>query len=474
MVHLAAGILLLLAALALRGASPNRYIRRKLLLSAWMFAAYTGAVALAAFAGLTADVARQIGFAQPLLLVFGIVNALVVLAINPWRADRVPERFPSIVQDALIIALFALASSLFLQERVLATTAAGAVILGFALQDTLGNLFAGLAIQIEKPFRVGHWVTIGGQNGLVSEITWRATKIRTKAGNFVIVPNSVLARESITNYSEPTMETRVEVEVGAGYETPPNDVKAAIRAVLGDEPLLVQGREPEVLLVDFGNSAIMYRVRVWTTDFAADDRIRDRVRSQIYYAFRRRGINIPYPIQVQLEAPAPPPDDQPRRDAALDAVEIFAPLTPSQRSELAVAARSSLYGAGEAIVREGDQGSSMFVVRTGEATVTLARSQGAVAHLGCGDFFGEMSLLTGEPRTATVTASTDCELLEIGVDAFRRVVLSDATVVERITSVVSARRSALDAHRGAQTAGPVSREAPQSFLTRVRQFLKLS
>ena len=108
---------------------------------------------------------------------------------------------------AHVVALFALAATLFLQERVLATTAVGAVILGFALQDTLGNLFAGLAIQIEKPFRVGHWVTIGGQNGLVSEITWRATKIRTKGGNFVIVPNSVLARESITNYSEPTLET---------------------------------------------------------------------------------------------------------------------------------------------------------------------------------------------------------------------------------------------------------------------------
>ena len=84
------------------------------------------------------------------------------------------------------------------------------MILGLALQDTLGNLFAGLAIQIEKPFRVGHWVTIGGKDGLVSEITWRATKIRTKAGNFVIVPNSALARDTITNYSEPTLETRID------------------------------------------------------------------------------------------------------------------------------------------------------------------------------------------------------------------------------------------------------------------------
>ena len=95
-------------------------------------------------------------------------------------------------------------ATLILRDRVMATTAVGAVVIGLALQDTLGNLFAGLAIQIEKPFRVGDWVTIGGQDGIVSEITWRATKMRTKAGNFVVVPNSMLAKDTITNYCEPT------------------------------------------------------------------------------------------------------------------------------------------------------------------------------------------------------------------------------------------------------------------------------
>ena len=118
----------------------------------------------------------------------------------------------------------------------MATTAVGAVVIGLALQDTLGNLFAGLAIQIEKPFRVGDWVTIGGQDGLVSEITWRATKMRTKAGNFVVVPNSVLAKDTITNYSEPTRAMRLHVEVGASYEVPPNLVKSVIRAALRNAP----------------------------------------------------------------------------------------------------------------------------------------------------------------------------------------------------------------------------------------------
>ena len=476
MAQIIVGVVVLLLTLALRGASANRYIRSKLLVSCWLFAAYAVAAGLSRYAPLPPDIVRQVGVGAPLLLVFGVINVFVVLLINPWSVDRIPDQFPNIVQDAIIIALFAIAATLLLQERVLATTAVGAVILGFALQETLSNLFAGLAIQIEKPFRVAHWVTIGGQNGLVSEITWRATKIRTKAGNFVIVPNSVVARETITNYSEPTLETRVEVEVGAGYETPPNEVKAAIRDAIRDESLITQGREPEVLLVDFGASALVYRVRVWTTDFAADERIRDRLRSHIYYAFRRRGIVIPYPIQVEIQKPEGPaaPQDRSALADALAPVEIFASLSDPQRAELVDASRLALYAAGEIIVREGDAGSSMFVMSSGEAIVTLGETEGEVTRVTKGGFFGEMSLLTGEPRSATVTAATDCELLEIRADAFRRVVLPDPALVERISSAVSVRRAELESHRTARTSHPAAAEAPHTFLARVRHFLRLS
>src|SRR4030095_9059549 len=121
---------------------------------------------------------------------------------------------------------------------IVATTAVGAVVIGFALQDTLGNLFAGLAIQIEKPFRVGHWVHIAGHDGMVHEITWRATKIRTKAGNLLIVPNSTLSKEPITNYSEPFLPTRLEVEVGASYNDPPEEVQAASLEALEHAPMI--------------------------------------------------------------------------------------------------------------------------------------------------------------------------------------------------------------------------------------------
>jgi CRP-like cAMP-binding protein len=315
-------------------------------------------------------------------------------------------------------------------------------------------------------------VTIGGIDGLVSEVTWRATKIRTKAGNFVVVPNSVVAKETITNYSEPTQETRLEVEVGAGYETPPNEVKRVIAHALRSEPLILESREPEILIVDFASSAVTYRVRVWTTDFAADMRVRDRVRSHIYYAFRRHGINIPYPIQVQIEQ-GPAADVGTVNTTLLDGVEIFASLTGEQREQLAAASRAELFEAGQDIVREGELGASMFIVKRGEAAVTLAHAAGEVARHREGGYFGEMSLLTGDTRSATVTAATDCEVIEIGADAFRRLVLADAAILDRVTAAVSKRRLELEQHRATRTMEPAVVEAPHTLVDRVRRFLRL-
>jgi len=468
-----AGSALLFLAILLRSATVNRYVRSRLLVSALIFAAYAAASAFIAYGRLPAAVVGQLDTAIRLFLTFGVANAIVVLAINPWRVDRIPEHFPNIVQDTIVIGLFGLAAMLFLPDKVVATTAVGAVVIGFALQDTLGNLFAGLAIQIEKPFRVGQWVTIGGKDGLVSEITWRATKIRTKAGNFVVVPNSVLSRDTITNYSEPTRETRLEVTVSAGYDAPPNEVKEAILTALRGEPSILPNPPAEVLLSDFADSAVSYHVRVWTTEFATDERVRDSVRSRVYYAFHRHGIAFPYPVRVNIESKRHlEPTEEHGRSSTLDGVEILAALSPTQRAQLASMSKLLLYGAGEVIAHEGDSGASMFVLRRGEAVVTVAGAEGELARLQRGAFFGEMSLLTGDRRSATVTALTDCELLEISVDAFRRVVMTDAVSLERVAAAVSTRRAELERHRAARAAVTPEVETPQTFLERVRRFLR--
>jgi small-conductance mechanosensitive channel/CRP-like cAMP-binding protein len=470
-----AGAALVVTSLGLRRATINRHIRGRLLLSAILFAVFTLTAASLYWLSISADLAETLQSINWLVITFATVNLVVALSINPWRVDRIPDRFPNIVQDTLVIALFALVATLILRDRMMATTAVGAVVIGLALQDTLGNLFAGLAIQIEKPFRVGDWVTIGGQDGLVSEITWRATKMRTKAGNFVVVPNSVLARDIITNYCEPTRSLRLQVEVGASYEVPPNVVKSVIGEALQSAPEILHDRAPEVLLAEFGNSSVVYRVRFWVNDFETDERSKDLVRSIIYYAFKRNNITIPYPIQVEMTA-----DEGgvvPVRHAvaadALASVPLFSPLSPEERNALLAVAKPVQYATGEAIVRQGQAGKSLFVVVRGEAAVTLAGTSGEVARLRAGDVFGEMSLLTGEARTATVTAATDCDLVEIDAEGFRSVALANPPVLEHVTSVAAARREGLDRHRESHTASPSAVEIRQSLLARVRHFLRL-
>lgn len=470
-----AGVALVAIALGLHRATVNRHIRGRLLLSAGLFAVYALTAAALNWPQLPADTRQTLEELNPLVAVFAAVNLVVALSINPWRVDRVPERFPNIVQDTLVIALFAVIATLIMRDRVLATTAVGAVVIGLALQDTLGNLFAGLAIQVEKPFRVGDWVTIGGTDGLVSEVTWRATKMRTKDGNFVVVPNSVLARDTITNYCEPLRMVRLHVDVGVSYDAAPNLVKTVIADALQSTSILSHERPVDVLVWDFAASAITYRVHFWITDFAVDERAYDFVRSRIYYAFKRQGITIPYPIQVEMsaeEGSLTPPRDSIGPEA-LKPAPLFASLSEDERAQLIAVARGVLYASGEPIVRQGQPGGSLFVVVSGEASVTLAGTDGEVARLRPGDVFGEMSMLTGEPRTATVAAATDCRLLEIGAEDFRRVVLANPPVLDRIAAVAAARRDELSRHRETRTTTAAVPEVDQSLLRRIRDFLRL-
>ena len=468
------GLALFVAALALRAATKNRHVRARLLASAVTFVVYTLLAAAPRFGLLSASMLEALATIRPLFIVFGVINGVVALVINPWRLDRLPDRFPTIVQDTIVIGLFALGATLLLQEKVFATTAVGAVVLGFALQDTLGNLFAGLAIQIEKPFRVGHWVRIADIDGQVSEITWRATKVRTKAGNFVVVPNSKLSGDIIINYSEPNLDTRIEVLIGVTYDAAPNEVKAVIRAAIEDEPLISKARAPEVLVADFADSAVTYKVWVWTLDFAVDEYIGDRIRSAVYYAFRRQGIEIPYPMQTQLIRRDKPvqPGIGAAGNATLRAVPIFAALGDEAKARLAAATTIGCYEGADVIVHQGEAGTSMFVVVTGEVVVTIEPDGQEVARIGPGGFFGEMSLLTGAPRNATVRTTRDSNLLEITVDAFRRFVLENPAAVEQIGVAVANRRAELERRRAAGAAA-VHVEAPETLVDRIRRFLGL-
>src|SRR5687767_14836904 len=373
--HLIAGAAALVLALAISSFTANRLVRRKLRLSIFLLGAYVvGHIVAAVRPDLwPADNSKFYSFEQ-LALAAALINLFVVALLNPVREDRVPDRFPSIVQDAVVIGVLLLMATFAFGTEFVATSAVSAVVLGFALQDTLGNAIAGLAIQSEKPFKVGHWVKVGDFEGRITEVTWRATKLRTKQGNFAILPNNIVAKEAIINFSEPALPLRLEVEVGASYMAPPNKVKAAMMEALRHCSRVLAAPAPDVVLVAFDASAITYRARFWIDDYAADEVSRDEVRTAIFYAFQRHEIEIPYPIQVEYERSVAAPDAAARHgeeEGLLAGVDLLSSLPPEARTQIALSAPMAVYGSGETIVRQAEQGQSMFVVLDGEVRVVL-------------------------------------------------------------------------------------------------------
>jgi small-conductance mechanosensitive channel len=479
--HLLMGVAAAAATLAISNFSVNRTVKRKLKLSTFLFAAYVAANLIVFLrpevigAG-KEHVDAQLRAFERLAFAGALINLLVISLLNPLREDRASERVPTILQDAIVIGLLLLVSTFVFDEKLLTTSAVSAVVIGFALQDTLGNAFAGLAIQSERPFHVGHWIRVGEFEGRVAEVTWRATKLRTKSGNFVILPNNLVSKEAITNYSEPSVPTRLEVEVGASYTCPPNQVKAAMREAMAQVPCVLAAPPPDVLVMAFADSAITYRARFWVVDYELDDEAGDQVRAAIYYAFSRRGIEIPFPIQVQYDLDPPRPDEttgETHREALLKQVDLFGSLTDEQRRAIAAATRMRTYGEGEVIVREGEPGQSMYVVASGKVAVVLEPEKRTVATIERGGYFGEMSLLTGEVRSATVVAQGDSVVLEVDAELFRKLALESPHAIERIGVEAITRKSELAQARNAAR-GVALADAPASLLSRMKRFLRLT
>jgi hypothetical protein len=289
----------------------------------------------------------------------------------------------------------------------------------------------------------------------------------------VVLPNNVVAKEAITNYSEPTAPVRTFVDVGASYDVPPTRVKAACAEAVRQCPMVLQLPSPDVLLHGFDASSIAYRTRFWIDDPVNAAVAQDQVRTAIYYAFQRQGIEIPFPIQVEYGREWKPTDPHEQTDAierVLARIDLFSGLDGEFRREMALAAARAVYGAGETIVRQGDAGQSMFVVATGEVSVVIEPGRNEVARIQAGGYFGEMTLLTGEPRTATVLAVGDVEVIEIAADLFRRLASVHTAAIEHIAEAAVARRAGLEVARNAVAASVGV--TGDTLMARMKKFLR--
>jgi small-conductance mechanosensitive channel/CRP-like cAMP-binding protein len=416
-----------------------------------------------------------------------LFDLLVFDRLTRWR-NKPP--MPLVLRDIARLALALVALVLivrgFFPEVNLNVFAVSSLVIGYivgnATQDTLGNLFAGLALNAERPFQIGDWVTVGGHTGVLVDTTWRATRLRTKTDDYIVIPNSAIAKESIVNYSRPTRTHGCRLEIGVSYDTPPNKARAVILGVLREAPGVCQEPAPSVYLVGYGDFAVNFIIKFFLEDYARLDPIQSGVMDRLWYAFRREGISIPFPIRDVRHRPALA-DERAQRAAGQDTirqllsgVELFGSLSAEEMERLANAAKLQLYTAGENLCRQGEPGDSFYVIREGQVAVLMNGADGqtvTAAHLANGAFFGEMSLLTGEPRSGTVTAETDVEVLRVSKQDFAGLLQANADLAGKLAAVLEKRSEGRRTAMATSIARGAAPETRSVLAVRIRQFFGL-
>jgi hypothetical protein len=328
----------------------------------------------------------------------------------------------------------------------------GSVILGFALQETLGNIMLGLSVLMERPFAEGDWVEIGSREGEVQEINWRAVRIRSRGGDMVVIPHSTVAKEVIINNSRPDSIDWVGIDVGFAYGFPPNRVKQMIRDVLASTDGALQEPGASILLDSYGDSSVNYKVWFAVAHPRLKFGVRDRVMTRIWYAAQRSGIEIPFPIRTvyTFDGKESTPNREREALSGLSSTTLFSGLSldAAALDQWVREAKLQHYASGETVVEQGSQVPYLFVVVAGAAKLSCKLADRRVIELyelERGDFFGETTLLSGADSPYSVAAHGDLEILSLAVVDVRRLIESKPSLAIEIGQIMDIRRKAVAA-----------------------------
>lgn len=485
--------LLILAALLVRKTSRDDAIRRRALLVAGLVLVF--AVLQILLGRIPERMARPENTTYAILsvtlLIIGYLAALLIgtfVIVDVLLVRQLKFEVPNILRDATVFTLFFVGVLLILYRQTdldvtgLFTTAGVlSIVIGLALQDTLGNVFSGLAIQTERSFNVGDWVRFGELEGVVVDVSWRATKLRTRQNDLVVIPNTQISKDLLINYSAPTRVHAILEDVGVHYRHPPADVIAAIEEAADQTEGILKRPRVDVRTYHYGDFAIVYRAKYWIRDYEDLEDIKNAFNTRIWYAFRRRGIEIPYPIRnvfmhhvteetLQAEAEA----RRARVFRYLRRVEVLDALSEDEMRDLASRARVEQYFRGETVIRQGTAGDSLYIIDNGLVEVLVShdgRSEG-LAQLGPRSFFGEMALLTGEERTATVVTLAPTDFFVIDREAFRETLEKNPVIAERISEILVERRRELEETQALlhEADGQAIEDEKVRVLRRIRDF----
>ena len=398
---------------------------------------------------------------------------------------KVPKFLTDVVRLMILIVAIFLVLQIGYDQSIKALLIApgiAAVIIGLAAQDLVGNILAGVSLQVGKPFVHGDWLQVDNRYGEVVEVNWRATRLRTVDDISIEIPHLELARQTIVNLNRPRRPYAMRIPVTLEYSAPPTRVKAVLLHAVANAKGVSPEPKPQVFLKNFGDSGVEYEIRFWLEDYEQYYMVCDAIRTNMWYGLRRHGIRIPYPTRtVQVERPVR--DKQLEVQTAARIIlrqqPLFRCLSDEQLDALLPRGQVVHFGRDEKLIQQGENGDSMFVLVEGQATVVVERNGGPtpVALLRSGDCFGEMSLLTGERRSATVLAQTDCEVVEIGKAVLARSLKENPALLAQLSELLARRQLETEGIFAAGKKDGVAEERQTrytaSFVERLRGFFEL-
>src|SRR5256885_1723372 len=441
--------------------------------------------------GIHADWRNHVGAAVILLstaLIVALVDRYVWdLYFEKRRRTTIPHFLREVVAGLIfLVVLLIVLSAGYHAERELKGLLAGsgviAIILGFAGQNLFGGIIAGMSIQINRPYRVGDWLKIGDTYAEVREINWRSTRLCTNDTIYLDIPNNEMVRQTIVNLHYPTEVHAMRIRVGIDYNVPPNIVKDVLGRAAQSAKNVLANPPVRIFLVDFADHAITYEIKSYMGNHARFNETNDAVRTNVWYELKRQRINIPYPIRtLQLERRSQTArEGHEEARVILRGEPLFQCLSDGQIDNLVKRSELNHFGRGECVIEEGAEGDSMFILLRGAAEVSVSKNGSTipVATLRSGDCFGEMSLLTGEKRSATVRADGDCYVMEISKDVMGEVIRESPDCLKQLSELLAKRKMETegilkDAATSSADQAAKQREYTATFLNRLKTFFAL-
>lgn len=391
------------------------------------------------------------------LAVLAALRVVVVrLRDRPRSEGRapIPRLVLAMPRIGVVLALaWILLAGVWAVDLSAALTALGvtSLVVSFALQDTLSGLASGFTLLADQPFQPGDWVAVEELEGRVVDINWRSTRLQTRDGDLVVVPNGKLAGATITNYDEPARAHRIVVSLQVAYSNPPTAAKEMLLDAARSTPGVLAEPAPQVMVVQIDDPLMGYDVHLWVDDYAIVPQVKSDFGSLVWYHSHRHGVPLPSPAQdlylhdaAQLAADSVVTPAQ-RRERILRS-ELLASLDDDQLDRLASDSVLAKFARDEVVVVEGTT-TGLHVLADG-TTRLLWRSDGhddvEVAHLGPGDVFGIMGRTRDEAGRAVVVAVDDCEVVAISPQASSQVASTTPMLSQAIEQLAGDRRRRIE------------------------------